>query len=55
MNPSALHAVLLTHAHIDHCGYLPVLTRDGYAGPVWATGTVDLAGVVLPDAGHLQE
>ncbi len=56
VSPSTLDAVVLTHAHIDHCGYLPVLTRDGYAGPVWATpGTVDLAGVVLPDAGHLQE
>lgn len=54
--PSTIDAVVLTHAHVDHCGYLPVLTRDGYTGPVWATpGTIDLAGVVLPDAGHLQE
>ena len=42
VSPSTLDAVVLTHAHIDHCGYLPVLTRDGYAGPVWATpGTVE--------------
>jgi metallo-beta-lactamase family protein len=54
--PSSLDAVVLTHAHVDHCGYLPLLTRDGFDGPVWCTeGTAALAGVVLPDAGHLQE
>lgn len=56
VSPSTLDAVVLTHAHVDHCGYLPVLTREGYTGPVWCTpGTAELVGVVLPDAGHLQE
>jgi metallo-beta-lactamase family protein len=51
-----LDAVILTHAHIDHCGYLPVLTRNGYRGPVYCTpGTADLCGVMLRDSARLQE
>ncbi|CAM2144158.1 metallo-beta-lactamase family protein [Paraburkholderia tropica] len=51
-----LDAVILTHAHIDHCGYLPVLARSGYRGPVWCTpGTADLCGVMLRDSARLQE
>jgi metallo-beta-lactamase family protein len=51
-----LSAVVLSHAHIDHCGYLPVLPRDGYRGPVYcSSGTADLLHVMLPDAAHLQE
>jgi metallo-beta-lactamase family protein len=54
--PSSLDAVLLTHAHVDHCGYLPRLVREGFHGPVYATpGTCELARIVLPDSGHLQE
>ncbi|HSH46696.1 MAG TPA: MBL fold metallo-hydrolase, partial [Longimicrobiales bacterium] len=54
--PDSIDATLLTHAHIDHTGYLPVLVRDGLRGPVLATGpTADLAAIMLPDAGHLQE
>lgn len=51
-----IDVVLLTHAHLDHTGYLPVLLRDGLKAPVMATApTVDLAAIMLPDAGHLQE
>lgn len=54
--PETIDAVLLTHAHIDHCGYLPRLARLGFGGPVYCTdGTERLAGIVLPDSGHLHE
>ncbi|MGW6442689.1 MBL fold metallo-hydrolase RNA specificity domain-containing protein [Lentzea sp. NPDC055074] len=49
-----LDAVVLTHAHLDHCGYLPVLVRNGWRGPVFTTeGTADLAAIVLADSAHL--
>ena len=49
-----LRAVVLTHAHLDHCGYLPVLARAGWRGPVYASaGTAALAGIVLADSAHL--
>ncbi len=52
----ALDAVVLTHAHIDHSGYLPRLCRQGFSGPVYCTPpTRSLLGVLLPDAAHLQE
>jgi metallo-beta-lactamase family protein len=51
-----LDAVLLTHAHLDHCGLLPLLVKAGYNGPVHATaGTAELAGLVLLDSGKLHE
>lgn len=54
--PAGLAAVLLSHAHIDHSGYLPRLVRDGFAGPVFCSpGTADLLRIMLPDAARLQE
>jgi metallo-beta-lactamase family protein len=51
-----VEAVVLSHAHIDHSGYLPLLVRHGFRGPILCTpGTADLLGVLLPDAAHLQE
>ncbi len=51
-----LDAVVLTHAHIDHSGYLPALCKAGFSGPVYCTyATRDLLRILLPDAGYLQE
>ena len=56
MPPKDLDAVALTHAHLDHTGYLPRLIKEGFRGPVYCSRpTGDLLGILLPDAGHLQE
>jgi metallo-beta-lactamase family protein len=52
----ALDAIVLTHAHLDHCGYLPRLVAQGFRGRVFCTpGTQELCSLVLPDSAHLQE
>jgi metallo-beta-lactamase family protein len=56
VSPAHLDAVVLTHAHLDHVGYLPRLVAQGYRGRVFCTpGTKDLCQIVLPDAGRIQE
>jgi metallo-beta-lactamase family protein len=53
---SSLEAIVLTHAHLDHCGYLPRLVSQGFRGRIFCTqGTQDLCRIVLPDAGRIQE
>ncbi|MDC7708633.1 MBL fold metallo-hydrolase RNA specificity domain-containing protein [Vogesella indigofera] len=54
--PADLDAVVLSHAHLDHSGYLPALVRDGFRGPVYATeASCELAAILLPDSGYLLE
>jgi len=56
VRPAAIDAIVLTHAHVDHSGFLPAVVRDGFPGPIVASaGTRSLAEIVLPDCGHLQE
>jgi metallo-beta-lactamase family protein len=56
VDPASIDAVVLTHAHIDHSGYLPALVRDGFRGPIWCTpSTLELAEILLLDSAHLHE
>jgi Cft2 family RNA processing exonuclease len=55
-DPATLDAIVLTHAHLDHCGLVPHLVAQGFNGPIYATrGTIELAALVLLDSGKLQE
>lgn len=56
VRPGSIDTVLLTHAHLDHSGYLPALIRGGFRGRVLCTdATAELCGLILPDSGHIQE
>src|SRR5919106_923858 len=55
-DPRSVDAVILSHAHIDHCGNLPNLVRNGYEGPIYAVpATVDLATIMMADSGRIHE
>jgi len=56
MDPSEIDAILLTHGHLDHCGYLPRLVKQGFSGPIYCTfPTADLVEIILKDSAKIQE
>lgn len=56
VDPKTIDYLVLTHAHLDHTGWLPALVKDGYHGPIFANpATIDLTGLLLKDSAHLQE
>jgi metallo-beta-lactamase family protein len=56
INPAEIDAIILTHAHLDHCGYIPVMVKNGFIGPIYCTpATAELTEIILMDSAKIQE